>query len=215
MPTMSRDAKTIGPSSGHSSLRLKSFRNRSPSPPSPRNSQVGKRRSSVDVRLRGTKAPVNEFGSLGASTESLCRTLRAYRKRLATSTDNISSEQVRDVERELAQTARAIGEKVKTKGLDETVMVKLLDQYSERLVSILDEKIAASMAMRARENSESGLSVGLASPDFERDEKIETELAGDGGLVTGTGSSLVGEDNSVVVPAGEQTAAGDETKKEG
>ncbi|KAH7116739.1 WD repeat protein-like protein [Dendryphion nanum] len=146
MPSLSRETRTAGPSSGHSSLRLKSFRNRSPSPPSPRNPTVGKRRSSVDVRIRAAKAPTSEFGSLGASTESLCRTLRAYRKRLATSSDNLTSDQLRDVERELAQTARAVGEKVKSKGFNETVMVKLLDQYSERLVSILDEKIAASVA---------------------------------------------------------------------
>ncbi|KAF2651962.1 WD repeat protein-like protein [Lophiostoma macrostomum CBS 122681] len=147
------------------SMSRRSYRNRSPSPPSPRNPQISKRRSSIDVRAR-TKPPANEFGSLGASTESLCRTLRAYRKRLANTTDTIGSELVREVERELAQTARAIGERAKSKGLDETAMVKLLDQYSERLVTMLDEKIAAnvSVALRVRENSETGLSSGLATP---------------------------------------------------
>ncbi|KAK1907317.1 hypothetical protein P3342_005642 [Pyrenophora teres f. teres] len=32
-------------------------------------------------------------------------------------------------------------------------MIKLLDQYSERLVNMLDEKIAASVAQRVRESS--------------------------------------------------------------
>ncbi|KAH7398864.1 WD40-repeat-containing domain protein [Phaeosphaeria sp. MPI-PUGE-AT-0046c] len=142
---------------------LRRNKNRSPSPPSPRNPQLGKRRASLDTRAR-TKAPANEFGSLGASTESLCRTLRAYRKRLSNSNDTLSSELAREVERELAATARAIGERVKPKELDETVMVKLLDQYSERLVSMLDEKIAASVAQRVRENSVSNISEGTESP---------------------------------------------------
>jgi hypothetical protein len=74
----------------------------------------------------------------------------------------MSSELARDVERELATTARAIGEKVKSKEFDETVMVKLLDQYSERLVTMLDEKIAISLAQRVRESSVSNVSDGAA-----------------------------------------------------
>ncbi|KAF1999107.1 WD repeat protein-like protein [Amniculicola lignicola CBS 123094] len=167
MPSSSRDSRSPATTLATGSLR-KTFRNRSPSPPSPRNVQATKRRSSVDVRMR-IKAPPNEFGSLGASTESLCRTLRAYRKRLATSSDTLSSELVREVERELAQTARAVGEKAKVK-IDETAMVKLLDQYSERLVTMLDEKIAASVALRARESSEADISGGLASPAIQEEE---------------------------------------------
>jgi WD40 repeat protein len=139
---------------------LRRNKNRSPSPPSPRNPQLGKRRASMDVKTR-TKVPANEFGSIGASTESLCRTLRAYRKRLANTTETMSSELAKEVERELASTARAIGDK--TKEFDETVMVKLLDQYSERLVSMLDEKIAASVAQRVRESSV-GYSDGADTP---------------------------------------------------
>ena len=107
---------------------------------------------------------MNEFGSLGASTESLCRTLRAYRKRLANTSDTMSPELAKEVERELAATARAIGDKVKTKAFEETVMVKLLDQYSERLVNMLDEKIAASVAQRVRESSVGNFSDGADSP---------------------------------------------------
>ncbi|KAF1978085.1 WD40 repeat-like protein [Bimuria novae-zelandiae CBS 107.79] len=145
-------------------------RNRSPSPPSPRHPQVAKRRSSVDVRLR-TKPPTNEYGSLASSTESLCRTLRTYRKRLATSTDNLSPDLVREVERELAMTARAVGEKAKLNApLNESVIQKLLDQYSERLVNILDEKISASVALHARQSSEGGTSRGAASPALQQEE---------------------------------------------
>lgn len=160
MPSLSRDFQTSGPSFAQP-LSRKTFRNRSPSPPSPRNAQLSKsRRPSLDARSR-TKSGgnVNEFGSLGASTEQVSRTLRAYRKRLANSSDSLTSESVRELERELAITARAVGERaVKSKGMDETVMVKLLDQYSERLVQMLDEKIAASVAQQVRHNSEGGVS---------------------------------------------------------
>ncbi|KAF2728591.1 WD40 repeat-like protein [Polyplosphaeria fusca] len=171
-----RDARAAG--SGPGTLRKN--RNRSPSPPSPRNLQgLAKRRSSVDVRMR-TKPSTSEFGSLGSTTEGLCRTLRAYRKRLATSTDNLTSEHVREVERELAQTARAVGEKAKSKGVNEEVMAKLLDQYSERLVSMLDERIAASVALRVRENSEGGMSGGPTSPAMERSDEQGQEQDMDG-----------------------------------
>jgi hypothetical protein len=43
-------------------------------------------------------------------------------------------------------------------------MVKLLDQYSERLVTMLDEKIAASVAQRVRESSVGNFSDGAESP---------------------------------------------------
>jgi WD40 repeat protein len=151
---------------------LRRNKNRSPSPPSPRNPQVAKRRASMDVRPR-VKASASEFGSLGSSTESLCRTLRAYRKRLASSTDTMKSELAREVERELATTARAIGDRVKSKAFDESIMIKLLDQYSERLVTMLDERIAASMAQHVRENSIDNLSEEAESPitaqDLQRD----------------------------------------------
>ncbi|ORY12352.1 WD domain-containing protein [Clohesyomyces aquaticus] len=174
--------------SGYGSLRSKSYRNRSPSPPSPRNNTIlAKKRSMADVRVRN-KPPVNEFGSLGASSEGLCRTLRAYRKRLANSKDDLSSELVRELERELAQTVRAVGDKAKSRSMDETVMVKLLDQYSERLVSMLDERIAASVAtMRVREDSESGLSGGMKSPVLDREtDELERGREGDRGTEDST-----------------------------
>lgn len=43
-------------------------------------------------------------------------------------------------------------------------MVKLLDQYSERLVTMLDEKIAASVAQRVRESSVGNFSDSADSP---------------------------------------------------
>lgn len=203
MPSLPRNLRSSNSSLAQGTLR-RSYRHRSPSPPSPRSPQISKRRSSVDVRIR-TKPQANEFGSLGASTDSLCRTLRAYRKRLANSSETLTSELVREAERELALTARAVGEKAKSKNtVDETVMVKLLDQYSERLVTILDEKIAASVALRARENSESSMSVGLASPELGKETETETETEKEAEKERGrdreTEYSTIGNMDSVVVP---------------
>jgi hypothetical protein len=106
---------------------------------------------------------LNEFGSLNASTEVLCRNLRTYRKRLANSTETLSPELAKEVEKELAKTARAVGDRVQTNEFEETAMLKLLDQYSDRLVTMLDEKIAATVALRLRQDSEGG----SKSPDSE------------------------------------------------
>ncbi|KAH6870766.1 WD domain-containing protein [Alternaria rosae] len=160
MPTSSREGRITAWNGGGT---IRKNKNRSPSPPSPKNPQLGKRRASMDARSR-TKAPVSDASKIGASTESLCRTLRAYRKRLANTSDTISPEIAKEVERELAATARAIGERIKSKAFEETVMVKLLDQYSERLVTMLDEKIAASVAQRVRESSVGNFSDGADSP---------------------------------------------------
>lgn len=60
----------------------KYYRNRSPSPPSPRSRALPKsRRQSIDSRKAGngpTNTPDTGFGSIAASTEQVCRTLRAY-----------------------------------------------------------------------------------------------------------------------------------------
>jgi hypothetical protein len=133
--------------------RKNSNRDRSPSPPSPKStpSQVSARRPSFDARSRTKSASnVSEFGGLNMASEQLCRSLRAYRKKLSISSDTLKVENVREMERELGLTAKALGEKaVRTKGINEGVLTKLLDQYSERLVEMIDEKIARRVARKA------------------------------------------------------------------
>jgi len=119
------------------------------------------RRPSIGARAKSA-SNASEFGSLAASTEQVCRTLKAYRKKLANSSDNLSTETVRELERELGLTARTVGEKaIKSKSLDETAMVKLLDQYSERLVAMLDEKITASLSKQGGAMQEGAASGGV------------------------------------------------------
>ncbi|KAF2629520.1 WD repeat protein-like protein [Macroventuria anomochaeta] len=162
LPSSVRERRNGG-TTNHTFLRRKN--NTSPSPPASPKARVTQRRASVDVRSRpNLRGPASEYGSLAGASESFCRQLKAYRKRLASSTEALDTDIVKEIQRELAATARTIGERAKTKEFDETAMAKLLDQYSERLVNILDERIAASVALRTRQDSEAALSTPLRSP---------------------------------------------------
>ncbi|KMU92207.1 WD repeat containing protein [Coccidioides immitis H538.4] len=96
-------------------------RDGSVSPPSPksgssrtlgtRSSHAKLRRPSIDIRRPKSNGNTSEFGSLNMSTEQVCRTLRAYRKKLHGSTDHLHS--ATELERELELTARALTERNK------------------------------------------------------------------------------------------------------
>ncbi|KAF3052254.1 hypothetical protein E8E11_011338 [Didymella keratinophila] len=183
LPSSVRERRN-GVTTNHTFLRRKN--NTSPSPPASPKARVTTRRASIDVRSRSNlKAPPSDYGSLTTASESLCRQLKAYRKRLANSTETLDQDLVKEVQRELATTARAIGEKARGTDFDETAMTKFLDQYSERLVNILDERIAASMALRTRQDSDAALSTPLRSPaDYRRspsplDQDKDTVAGGD------------------------------------
>ena len=90
---------------------------RSPSPVSPKSRPSASRkpssvkstnrRTSLDFRSRGKASTRSEFGSLEMSTEQVCRTLRAYRKKLNGSSQQIGEAQ-KELERELSLTLRAV-----------------------------------------------------------------------------------------------------------
>ncbi|EGY15787.1 WD repeat-containing protein [Verticillium dahliae VdLs.17] len=138
--TIAEDTPSRRPSSG----------DRSSSPPiSPKAPRVTRRPSlpalSVSSRkksspsLRGSSG--GGFGSLNMATEQTCRTLRAYRKKLA-STEPIGHEVLSELDTELRLTAAALGDRaIRSKAMDESVISGLLDQYEERLASMLDEKL--------------------------------------------------------------------------
>jgi hypothetical protein len=99
--------------------------------------------------------------SLAHSTAALCRALRSYRKKLATTPSPaaaaaLPSEALREVERELGLTARAVGERGRRGGVDEGVMARLLSQYSERLIEILGERMGSGDAVTAGAEGEAG-----------------------------------------------------------
>ncbi|KAK4506775.1 hypothetical protein PRZ48_000508 [Zasmidium cellare] len=170
--------------------RRRSLRQRSPSPPSPRNpvKKDTTRRQTLGMSLRSkssenilnTGSSSTGFGTLTSSTESVCRTLRAYRKKLSNTatTDSITPEALRELEKELKLTARVVGEKSQGKTLDEATIAKLLDQASDKIVGLLDEKIKARVEgeLRRGDTSASTSSTHLEPPaeldehSFERSE---------------------------------------------
>ncbi|SPQ27275.1 545119d8-e391-4d74-8e0b-e75eb370e885 [Thermothielavioides terrestris] len=95
------------------------------------------------------------FGSLSMATEQTCRQLRAYRKKLAAAGDAggaaINGEVLAQLEAELRLTVAALGERAMARGVSETVLSGLLDQYSERLVSMLDEKLRLRLSEEERD----------------------------------------------------------------
>ncbi|KAK4228334.1 WD40-repeat-containing domain protein [Podospora fimiseda] len=122
-------------------------RSRRPSLPAlsmtPTNSIKSRKKSSTN--MRGSYG----FGSLSMATEQACRTLRAYRKKL-TASDPINGDILAELDAELRLTAAALGERAirsrstcepSPKPVSESMLSGLLDQYSERLVSMLDEKL--------------------------------------------------------------------------
>ncbi|CZR52775.1 probable transcriptional repressor rco-1 [Phialocephala subalpina] len=144
-PVPSVNSKHFVSASDDSSIR-RSTRHRSRSPPQSPKAKDMRRPSlaSVDTRSR-TKSAGNgnfsEFGTLNMATEQACRTLRAYRKKLLSS-ETVKEEALKELDQELRLTAMALGEKsLKSKAISETVLTGLLDQYSERLVSMFDEKL--------------------------------------------------------------------------
>jgi WD40 repeat protein len=142
-PVNSKHFASASDDSGVRRTTRNKSRNRSRSPPSPK--AKGMRRpslASLDTRGR-TKSTGNfsEFGTLNMATEQACRTLRAYRKKLLSS-ESVKEESLKELDQELRLTAMALGEKsIKTKAISETVLTGLLDQYSDRLVSMFDEKL--------------------------------------------------------------------------
>ncbi|OKL62092.1 hypothetical protein UA08_02978 [Talaromyces atroroseus] len=94
---------------------------RSPSPPSPktkllnganRRSSINSLRQSSSIDFRSSRVKTSgpsEFGSLNMSTEQVCRTLRAYRKKLHSSTQY--PRYAKELDRELNLTIHALGER--------------------------------------------------------------------------------------------------------
>lgn len=143
-PVPSLNSKHFMSASDDSSVRKGSLRNRSRSPPpSPKGKEM-RRPSLASLDSRGrTKSTGNlsEFGTLNMATEQACRTLRAYRKKLLSS-ESVKEDALKELDQELRLTAIALGEKsLKSKTISETVLTGLLDQYSDRLVSLFDEKL--------------------------------------------------------------------------
>ncbi|KAK2593356.1 hypothetical protein QQS21_008931 [Conoideocrella luteorostrata] len=127
------------------SRRRPSEPNRGDSPPASPKSRVTRTPSmpalSAVAKRKTSSSNLRAFGSLNMATEQACRTLRAYRKKLS-SAEPITADVLTELDQELRLTAAALGDRaIRSKAMNETVLSGLLDQYSERLVTLLDEKL--------------------------------------------------------------------------
>ena len=129
---------------------IKYSRDRSPTPPTPKITGSTKpRRPSMDARHR-TKSAGN-LSDLQLTAEQLCKTLRAYRKKIDTSRDALNREIAQELERELGLTIHAISEKTRRyQAASEPMLGDLVDQYTEKLARMIDEKVAISVAKQTK-----------------------------------------------------------------
>ncbi|KAF4585679.1 WD domain containing protein [Ophiocordyceps camponoti-floridani] len=112
-------------------------------PPSPKTRNCRTQSLSMTGKAvrKKSSSSLHGFGSANMATEQACRTLRAYRKKLS-SAEPITADGLSDLDHELRLTIAALGDRaIRTQAINETVLSGLLDQYSERLVTLLDEKL--------------------------------------------------------------------------
>ncbi|ORY56119.1 WD repeat-containing protein [Pseudomassariella vexata] len=128
---------------------------RSGSPPVSPRTRVARRPSMPILKLPKTKSTSNlrAFGSLNMATEQACRTLKAYRKKLS-STEPISQDVLAELDQELRLTSLALGDRAKqSRELSDSMLNGILDQYSSRLMAMLDEKLRLGNQSSARGES--------------------------------------------------------------
>ncbi len=165
--------------SGRKSLHARSDHEVSP-PTTTTHSSRNHRRSSTETRNRSRSSGNNlgknsDFGGLNAATEQTCRALRAYRKKLAsaaTSEAPLRVESVRELERELEDTIKVLGERkrrIRGEGAGEAGLEGLLDVYSERLVELIERKVEARGVGRLERDEGKG------------EEEVRSEGSGGGG----------------------------------
>jgi hypothetical protein len=149
------------------------------------------------------------------ATEQACRTLRAYRKKLLGS-ESVREEVLRELEAELKLTTKAIAERrgrdkkdeLESKGggtITEEVLKGVLDRYSERLVSLFDEKlrlggVGGGSGDRVDEMDEDPKGLGLdlemsASPGQTSPTRVREEAEEDALPTKSDGQALVRVDS--------------------
>ncbi|KAL9123275.1 MAG: hypothetical protein Q9187_000183 [Circinaria calcarea] len=84
--------------------------------------------------------------------ENVSKILRAYRKKLSASRETLKREKALELERELNLTLRAINNQIIGRDLvsSDSTVGDLLDQYSDKLASLVEEKINDGMATKVQ-----------------------------------------------------------------
>ncbi|KAI9681407.1 MAG: hypothetical protein M1817_002690 [Caeruleum heppii] len=140
-------ASKVVPSPDRSPMERRSPPVYSPSRPVATPPETAPRSSLARSRTKST-GNLTELSMVTSTTEQICRALRSYRKKLATSPDtNLPTSSVKELERELALTTKALGERgardreATAAAVTPTALNQILDQYSERLVQMVEKRI--------------------------------------------------------------------------
>lgn len=140
-------------------------------PPSPK-SRLDRRPSmpalGTAARKKASSSNLRGLNTLNSATEQACRTLRAYRRKLS-SAEPITADSLTELDQELRLTAAALGDRaIRSKAMNETVLSGLLDQYSERLVTLLDEKLRLTNPTKEKEGQENDKEDVAEAPEERR-----------------------------------------------
>ncbi|KAG5928663.1 hypothetical protein E4U42_000195 [Claviceps africana] len=140
-PSRRRPSEANRSDSPPASPKTKVTRGRTPSVSAVSTTSTTTTTTTASAKRKTSSSNLRGFGSLNMATEQACRTLRAYRKKLSSS-EPVTAEVLTELDQELRLTAAALGDRaIRSKAMNETVLSGLLDQYSERLVTLLDEKL--------------------------------------------------------------------------
>jgi hypothetical protein len=137
--------------------------NRSPSPPSPVLPVVQQRKP-----LHRTKS-IESFGTdMAYAADQLAKSMRTFRKNLSSTAETLSSETLKELEKEISLMTKAIGANARRRqSVSEMNVGDLLDDYSEKLAQIVQEKVNLGMAQGDSNTISSKVGVDKVSENLE------------------------------------------------
>lgn len=209
----SDDAQSNGSRSPPLSPKARSRLSRRPSLPAINQSTLAhnplKKKSASNLRA------AYGYGSLNMATEQTCRQLRAFRKKLS-STEPISADVLAELDAELKLTAAALGDRAirtrssgkRKQSVSETVLSGLLDEYSDRLVSMLDAKLRLRLDDE-KEGASPQLEVDVEESPLGLDGENDEEIKADAPIIQGADGQRTPEIDEGGSEAGSSTTLGE------
>jgi hypothetical protein len=174
----------LSPRASHHRTNTDYHTSRSPRRPSldmrHRTKSAGNLKSTPTASLTATSRHMAKDKDIQASTQHILRSLRSYRRTLvrSPSSPSLSLDLIREVEKELNLTAKALLEKAMAgsatgRGMEEETLTKLFEELPERIVRVLEDRVARKGSVpEVRRDSEPGQIVGE-----ELDSGTEVEVA--------------------------------------
>jgi WD40 repeat protein len=171
-------------------LRRPSTGSRDESPPaSPQPRAMSRRPSLPALNSRKSASNLKSFNSLNIVTEQTSRTLRAFRKKLTASTQPVNPDALTELDQELRLTSLALGDKAKqSKAINDVILTGVLDQYSARLIEMLEERLNLSERTPTKRRSSRSRGKRDRSRDENTDREADRPCSSDAGSTTTSGS---------------------------